>query len=219
MKFVSSLRMKEIDRQATEKFAIPSLILMENAGRSVADEATKMIGMRPGRVVIFCGYGNNGGDGFVSARHLVNRGYTVDTYLVGKQKPMSSDTKINFEILNRMGVKIKRVANEKQLDGVVKIFNKTKLIIDAIFGIGIKGKLDKLYCRLIERINSSRIHVLAIDIPSGLDADKGVALTTAIKAKKTVTMGLAKKGFIKPSAKEYLGKVVLADISLPSKLK
>ena len=215
VKFVTSSKMKSIDRLATQRFGIPSLILMENAGRSVSDEAQRMLKNESAPVVIFCGYGNNGGDGFVVARHLTNRGYKVNIVLVGKHKKMSNDTEINFDILSKMKVKIKKVSNQKQIMSVVRHVKKAQLIIDAMFGIGIKGQLDKFYCYLIKEINNSNIPILSIDIPSGLDADRGVALPIAIKAQKTVTMGLIKKGFLNPTAKKYLGKIVIGYISLP----
>ena len=210
--------MRKIDSLATAKFGIPSLILMENAGRSVACEAEGMIRNKATSIVIFCGYGNNGGDGFVAARYLLNRGHNVVIYVVGKQKKMSKDTKINFDIINKMKIMVKKITNQEQINIATRYIGKRQLIIDAVFGIGLKGRLDTFYCYLFKKINSS-IPILSIDIPSGLDADKGVPLPIAIKAKRTMTMGLAKKGFMNPSAKRYLGRVIIADISLPRELK
>jgi NAD(P)H-hydrate epimerase len=217
-RFVSCAQMRKLDKLASTQFGIPALILMENAGRSVADEAEDMFKHKTSQITVFCGYGNNGGDGFVAARHLVNRGYKVKIYLVGRPKDMNSETRINFDILNRMCVKASKI-HIKQLSSIRRAFNKTQLIIDAIFGIGIKGNLDDFYCKLIQMINDSKVPVLAIDIPSGLNADKGTASPIAIKAKKTATMGLIKKGFLNPSAKKFTGKVVVIDISLPRQLK
>jgi len=211
--------MRKIDSLATAKFGIPSLILMENAGRSVACEAESMISSKATSIVIFCGYGNNGGDGFVVARHLVNRGYDVVIYVVGKQKKMSKDTKMNFDIINKMKIMVRKITDQRQINIATRYIGKRQLIIDAVFGIGLKGRLDTFYCYLFKKINSSNIPILSIDIPSGLDADRGIPLPIAIKAKKTITMGLAKKGFINPSAKKYLGRVIVADISLPRQLK
>ena len=217
MKFVSSLQMKEIDRKATEKYGIPSLVLMENAGRGIADEAQIMIKDKTGKIIVFCGYGNNGGDGFVAARHLANRGYCVEVYLAGRNKTMSSDAEINFRILENIKVKINKIKAQSQINRIS--FNKAKLIIDAIFGIGVKGELDIFYQCLIEKINESKIPVLAVDVPSGLDADSGVALPVAIKARRTLAMGLMKKYFLNPSARKFTGKVAVVDISLPRQLK
>ncbi|MFH1622170.1 MAG: NAD(P)H-hydrate epimerase [Candidatus Omnitrophota bacterium] len=219
MLFVSSAKMREIDTLATKKFGMPSLILMENAGRSIADESKKMLKSSSASIYIFCGYGNNGGDGFVAARHLSNRGHKVEIILIGKKKKMSQDTNINFQILRNMRIRIKKIISEKDFNSIFKFIRRPQLIIDAIFGIGIKGELNYFYCRLFEKINSLHVPVLSVDIPSGLDADKGIALPLAIKAKKTVTMGLIKKGFLTNFAKKYLGKIIIADISLPRQLK
>lgn len=218
MKFVSASKMKEIDKAAIEKFGIPALILMENAGLCVVDEAGKMLGNKKGKVVIFCGYGNNGGDGFVVARHLKNRGYAPVVFLVGSEKKMSPQTKINFEILGKMKIKVKRIANQSQIKGLHKYISRAKLFIDAIFGIGIKGRLDEFYSQLFKNLNNTNIRTLSIDIPSGLDADRGIALPIAKKANRTVVMGMAKKGFLNPAAGKYLGKIIIADISLPNQL-
>jgi NAD(P)H-hydrate epimerase len=219
MKLVNSKIMRRVDRLATEKFGIPSLILMENAGRSTADAAEDVVKSKSVRIAIICGYGNNGGDGFVCARHLINRGYRVEVYLIGKIKNMSNDAEINFSILIKMKTKIKRIINKRQINSAIKNFKKSQLIIDAIFGIGIKGKLDEFYCELFKKINHTKIPILSLDIPSGLDADSGKVESCAIKARHTVAMGLMKKGFLNPAAKRYLGKIFIADISLPKDLK
>jgi hydroxyethylthiazole kinase-like uncharacterized protein yjeF len=219
MLFASSSKIKQIDKLATKRFSIPSLILMENAGRSVAEEAKKMLKSRLVPILIFCGYGNNGGDGFVAARHLENKGYKVNVFLVGQKKEMSEDTKLNFAIIKKMKVKIRKIINQKQIEFLFKLSQRPQLVIDAIFGIGLKGELNNFYRRLLESINSWKAPVLSIDIPSGLDADKGVALPVAIKADKTVTMGIMKSGFLNISAKKYLGKIIIADISLPRKIR
>lgn len=219
IKFISSSKMRKIDSLATAKFGIPSLILMENAGRSIADQAENMLKNRCFRITIFCGYGNNGGDGFVAARHLANRGYNVVIYVVGEQKKMSKDTKMNFDIINKMKIMVRKITNPRQINIAIRQIGKRQLIIDAVFGIGLKGRLDTFYCYLFKKINSTNIPILSIDIPSGLDADRGIPLPIAIKAKRTITMGLAKKGFMNPLAKRCLGKVIIADISLPKQLK
>ena len=219
MLFVSRQKMKQIANLARGKFAIPSLILMENAGRSVAEEAKKMLKSRSAPILIFCGYGNNGGDGFVAARHLTNKGYKVLVILIGPKKKMSGDTSLNFKIITKMKIRIKKITNGRQINSVFKKLKKPQLIIDAIFGIGVKDRLNNFYCQLIEKINSLPTPVLSVDIPSGLDADMGRALPISIEAKKTVTMGMIKRGFLSSFAKKYIGKVIIADISLPNQLR
>jgi hydroxyethylthiazole kinase-like uncharacterized protein yjeF len=216
MRTVSSKKMKLLDSLATRRFGIPSLILMENAGRSAADEALKMFakkGIR--RVAVFCGYGNNGGDGFVCGRHLINKGVFVNFYLVGKRKIFSKETKLNFEILQKMGKKFKAIKASKEINDIRNEIGRYDLIVDAIFGIGLRGRLDTFYELLFEKLNAVKIPILALDIPSGLDADTGNSLGKAVKARRTVTFGMVKKGLTRRNAKLYAGKVVFGDISLP----
>ena len=219
MKFVSSQQMRKIDRAASKRFGIPPLLLMENAGRSVYEVAQAMLKNKKSRIAIFCGYGNNGGDGFVTARHLVNHGYPVNVFLVGAKKKMSDESRVNFKIINRMKVNIQRLFRREHVCVLGRHLQGTELLIDAIFGIGMRGALNSFYGELIEQINKSNIPIVAVDIPSGLDADRGVVVSSAIRAQKTITMGLLKKGFRNPTAKEYLGKVIVADISLPQQLR
>jgi NAD(P)H-hydrate epimerase len=131
---------------------------------------------------------------------------------------MSADTDLNFKIITKLKIKMKKIANGRQLELALRSLGKPQLIIDAIFGIGINGALNNFYCQLFERVNRLHLPVLSIDIPSGLDADKGIALPIAIQAQKTVTMGLIKRGFLSKFAKKYLGRVIIADISLPRQL-
>ena len=219
MKYVTRKQMKFIDTAATKQFGIPSLLLMENAGRSAADVVVSLAKKKNSRIGIICGYGNNGADGFVVARHLKNRGYTVEVFLIGRQKLMSQESRVNFAIIRKMKIKIKRVWRAAGIARMQAYLKNTDVLIDALFGIGMRGVLDVFYIRLIQSINASTIPVVSIDIPSGLNADSGTADTVAVQAHTTVTMGLAKKGFSTVSAKKYLGKLVVADISLPLELK
>lgn len=219
MRYVTSAEMKKIDQTARDKFGIPALLLMENAGRAAAHEALSILKRRrSGRISILCGYGNNGGDGFVAARHLLNENMKVDLYLIGRAKPLSPEAKVNFDILKKMGLKVMRIYRSRQAQALSQKIKKCGLAIDAIFGIGLRGRLDIFYQVLFENLNSCGVPILAIDIPSGLDADTGSVLGSAIKAKYTVTMGLPKKGFRRKNAKKYLGKLTVADISLPKKI-
>jgi NAD(P)H-hydrate epimerase len=217
MKSVTASQMKRLDALAIKRYGIPALLLMENAGRSAAEEALKMLpkkGKR--RVAVFCGYGNNGGDGFVCARHLINKGIAVQIYFVGKKKKFSEETKINYQILRKMKQKFVLIKSINALSKFSREIKKCHLIVDGIFGIGIKGMLDKFYQRLIAFLNATKIPMLALDIPSGLDADSGMALGAAIQARTTVTFGLAKKGLLLPKAKKFVGKLKISDISLPN---
>jgi NAD(P)H-hydrate epimerase len=188
---------------------------MENAGRGVAEEALKMVrGSRYGgrRIVVVCGTGNNGGDGLVAARHLINAGVRVKIFVVGKISKLKPDPKANYNILKQMGQKI--ISFEGAAAFNRRFPKNANLIIDAIFGIGLKSEVRSPIADVIDFLNRSKIPILAVDVPSGLDADTGKVLGTAIRAKKTVTFVADKKGFNKAGAKRYCGRIVVRDIGV-----
>jgi len=208
--------MKRLDAAAIKRCGIPALILMENAGRASAEEALKMLPKKGARrVAVFCGYGNNGGDGFVCARHLINQGVRTRIYLVGKKKEFSEEARINYQILRKMGQGFKLVRSISAFGKIEKEIKKCHLLIDGIFGIGLRGRLDRFYQELFSMLNAARIPILALDIPSGLDADTGKPLGTAVQAAKTVTFGMLKKGLAGKRARKFTGRISVADISLP----
>ncbi len=151
MRYVTSAEMKKIDLTAIDRFGIPALLLMENAGRAAAHEALSILKRRRAkRISIICGYGNNGGDGFVAARHLLNNDIKVDLYLTGRIKPLSPEAKVNFDILKKMGQKITRIYRAHQIQALSQKIKKCGLVVDAIFGIGLRGRLDIFYQVLSE---------------------------------------------------------------------
>ena len=201
-----------MDSRAIKQCGIAVYSLMENAGKAIAAEAMKTV--RKGKVSIFCGYGNNGGDGFVAGRHLLLNNYLVETFLVGNPRPFSPETQANYQALvamNRMPV---NVSTAEEIGKVFVQLPAPDLLIDAIFGIGIRGVLDEFFIKLIDRINGFGCPVIAADVPSGLDADTGKPLGAAVRALKTVTLGYPKIGFQNPAAKLYTGEVICADIGL-----
>jgi NAD(P)H-hydrate epimerase len=182
---------------------------MENAGFKIAKIAKKII-LPNQRVIIFCGKGNNGGDGFVVARHLLNYGIDVLVFkCFDDEKKLTCDSKINYDILLQMNVKI----SEPKVD----LLKDSDLIVDAIFGVGIKGIVSEKYAKYIKMINNSGKKVISIDLPSGMLADTGIILGDCVRADITVTLSLYKKCFFLYPAKELSGKVILADISIPKK--
>ena len=211
MQYVTAEEMRALDRRAIQEYGIPALRLMENAGCAVADEAMKML--KKGGVFIFSGYGNNGGDGFVAARYLAEKNYDVKVFLVGEEKPLSEEAKANLDSLKPFNIKPEKIGIE-DVDKILRKIKKPDLIIDAIFGIGIKGVLMGPYARLIDGINRIGAPIISIDIPSGLNSDTGEAMPCAIKAARTVTLGFPKTGFKNPKAKIYLGEISVADIGL-----
>jgi len=210
MKHPISVRQAQaFDKYAQEKLGIPSIVLMENAGRSVAEEANKVVGWLGGLVVsVVCGTGNNGGDGFVAARHLLNAGAKVKVYVIGSPAKLKNDPRINLKILQKMGQRVKWVRSVKELAGV----KKSSLIIDALFGIGLNSPVSGLYYEAIDFLNRSGVPIVAVDVPSGLDADSGKVLGIAVRARQTVTFVAAKKGFFKNDGPCCCGKIIVKDI-------
>ncbi len=219
MRYITPQQMKEIDRRAIEEFGIPSLILMENAGKGAAKVALDMVLDKDNKKVICaCGKGNNGGDGFVCARHLINNGVDTEIFLIGEPSELKGDAKINFGILRKMKVKIKILKTDRDFKLFKEKMKDTQLIIDAVFGIGLSGKVKKPYSTAIRVMNQSKKSILAIDVPSGLDAATGNVLGICIKAGKTVTFGLPKAGFIKNHGPSTTGELIIVDISIPKQL-
>ena len=213
MRYLTVKEMKELDSRAINQCGIPASFLMENAGKAIAAEAMKTV--RKGKVFIFCGYGNNGGDGFVAGRHLLFNNYSVKTFLVGNPKPFSPETQANYQALVAVNHTPAVISGVKGIEEAFDDLPVPDLVIDAIFGIGFRGVLGEFFIKLIDRINGFGCPVIAADIPSGLDADTGKPLRTAVKALKTVTLGYPKIGFQNPAAKPYLGEVICVDIGLP----
>jgi len=211
---------REIDRKAIEEYEIPGIILMENAGRNVTDEVLKiLLGTDKARVAIFCGKGNNGGDGFVIARHLHNKGVDVSVYLTTEVSRVLSDgdASTNLKILLNMNLEIKEL-QEEHIGKIGKELHSYDVIVDAIFGTGLRGEIREPARTLIAKINEADIPVVSVDIPSGLSCDDGVVLGTAVKATKTVTFVAAKTGFFRECGKEYTGELIVSDISVPKEL-
>ncbi|MFH1245336.1 MAG: NAD(P)H-hydrate epimerase [Candidatus Omnitrophota bacterium] len=213
MKTVTAEEMKRIDREAVEKYGIPAVILMENAAISAAFCVLQMLKTTKDCVTFFCGQGNNGGDGFACARHLLNRGIKITVYFAGEKERLTEEAKINYEILRRMGQDVLK----PDLMFINQELAKTDLIVDALLGIGLKEKVREPYYSLIMAINASAKPVLALDIPSGLDATSGKICGIAVRARQTVTFGFFKKGLLSPQAKKYTGKIIVGDIGLPRK--
>lgn len=220
--------MRELEDAALTKHGIALSILMESAGKAVANEAMGLV-KNGAPIAVFCGYGNNGGDGMVAARYLLKSGYQVKTFLVGGSKSFSPQTQENYDALIKLNHKSEEIATIKAIEKAFISSLKPALIIDAIFGIGIHrpegrglpsvrqshGMLSDFYLKLIDKINAIASPVISVDIPSGLEADSGESLGIAVQADKTVTFGYLKAGFKNPKAKVYLGELIIADIGLP----
>lgn len=212
--FLSREEVRNLDRRAIEEFGVPGVVLMENAGRGAA-EVLLRLGAR-GPVHICCGKGNNGGDGFVMARHLDNRGVAVQVHLFARPEELTGDAATNYHIIKRAGPPIAVVAGTPvDVTGLGKLLRGAEWIVDALFGTGLSGPVRPPFDQVIAAINASGAKVLAVDIPSGLDCDTGQPLGPTVRADHTVTFVAPKKGFAEPSAREWLGQVHVADIGAP----
>lgn len=207
---------RELDRRATEELGIPSIVLMENAGRGAADLLCRL-GIK-GLVLVCCGRGNNGGDGFVLARHLDLRGHSVKVALWADPATLTGDADVNYHIILRSGIPIEVFLTEADCDRFAEECRQAEWIVDALLGTGSAGKPRPPIDRAIDAINASGVPVLALDLPSGLDCDTGEASVPTVRATHTCTFAALKKGFLAPGAKEYLGQVHVADIGIPRKL-
>lgn len=208
---------RAIDRRAIDEYGVPGVILMENAGRGAA-ELLLSLGIR-GPVVICCGKGNNGGDGFVIARHLDNCRVAVRVLLFARPEELTGDAAINYGIIHRAGLDIK-VCVDHSLDAefLRQELAGAEWIVDALFGTGLSGAVRPPFDRVIAAINASGAKVLAVDIPSGLDCDTGQPLGPTVRAHHTATFVARKKGFSEATAQAWLGEVHIVDIGVPRRV-
>ena len=208
-------QMKEIDRTAIEDYGIDSLWLMENAASAVTELAAEKL--KPGAgILIFCGSGNNGGDGVAAARQLKERGFSVKCFLCGKREKMTRDTAANEERLKACGGELLNYDPEDR--ETAEMIRSCDCIIDALFGVGLKRPLEGIYADLAERIGNSRALVIACDLPSGLNGDTGEVMGTAVRADYTVTFSCLKPGLLGGTAQSYAGQIFTADIGIPEKV-
>jgi NAD(P)H-hydrate epimerase len=210
-------QVRAVDSWAINELGIPGVVLMENAGRSCAELIKeKLKAITYPKVCIFCGTGNNGGDGYVIARHLLNSDFEVALVICGDRTKIKGDAKINLDILDKLHQPIVQLnPKEDDISAQVKKFTAdSDMIVDGLFGTGLSGQLREDYIKLIETINACDCPILAVDIPSGLDCDTGKPLGAAVKADYTVTFVAVKKGFACESAASYTGEIYVASIGI-----
>jgi len=208
---------RRFDRHAIEDLGIPGIVLMENAGRQIADAARDMIqGAADPKVLILAGRGSNGGDGFVVARHLAMDGVRADVVLLAPREQVRGDAGTNLDILERMGFEIRVLDGPAQATiAQLEVLLAADLVVDGLLGTGTRGEIRQPYADIIDAVNAAERPVLAIDIPSGMDCDTGRPLGPMIRATRTVTMAALKTGFEQPGAAAYTGEVILANIGVP----
>ncbi len=219
MKVVTAKMMRELDRKAIEEKGIPGIVLMENAGGGAAEVICRSFAKSLSQgAVVFAGSGNNGGDGFVIARHLINQELPVKVYLLTDRRKVKGDARVNLDILANMGAEVSSVTNREKLKASWATVDRCGVIIDAILGTGLQSEVRGFFKEVIELINRSGKPVVAVDIPSGLDTDRGRPLGAAVKANLTLTFGLPKLGQVIYPGVDYVGRLEVIDISIPRDL-
>ncbi len=209
-------QVRRVDRLAIEEYGISGLVLMENAGRGVADILTRR--QPTGPVAICCGTGNNAGDGFVVARHLDLRGTACRVLLWSNPSELRGDAAVNFRILQRTDVPVEIFAEGHDAARLESLLEGATWIVDALLGTGARGNPRAPLDRVIDQLNSSGVPILAVDLPSGLDCETGLPGSPTIRAVETCTFVARKAGFASPEAKPYTGRVHVLDIGAPRKL-
>ena len=207
---------REIDRRAIEQFGISGLVLMENAGRGLADTLCTL-GIA-GTVVICCGRGNNAGDGFVLARHLEYRGQRVKVLLWADPETLADDAAANYQIIDRAGIDCQVFRQEPATARLQKELQGAAWTVDALLGTGSRGNPRPPLDDVIETLNGSGVPIMAVDVPSGLDCDTGEPSPQTIRAAHTCTFVSLKPGFLAPTARPFVGELHVADIGVPSRL-
>ena len=213
---LSRAQVREVDRRAIEEYHVPGIVLMENAARAVTDVVCDVMEGRVRRVrrdvLVLCGGGNNGGDGLAVARHLHNRSYQIRLGLFADPARYTGDALINWNICQAMGLPWRPLTFSDIVefgDGVV---------VDALFGTGLTEPPRGPFKEMVDSLIATGAEVVAVDLPSGLDCDRGEPLGTCVRAAHTVTFVAEKIGFANPNAGQYLGRVTVGGIGCPREL-
>lgn len=210
--YISREGARAYDQHAIEELKIPGVVLMENAGRSASELTIRLAKERQlNNILIICGGGNNGGDGYVVARHLIQfTDLKVNVVLTTQSEKLQGDALINYQILKNLGVDMPFISTSK----LPQFLKQKTLVVDAMLGTGFQGELRENIATLIDLINQNAAAILAIDIPSGLDANTGKVSSSCIKATQTITFVAKKEGFKHPNARDYTGEISVANIGI-----
>lgn len=215
-KVVTVEEIQKLDALVIKDIGIPSVVLMENAGRVVAEEVVKVLKSKKlSRVTIVCGTGNNAGDGFVATRHLMERGVKVRVLVVGKARDFKNDPACFYRVIRKLKASVyfwKDVRKEKEF------LRSTDVIVDALFGVGLNRAVTDPYKAVIEAVNRSKKYVIAVDIPSGLNGTTGAIWGCCVRAKITVSFSCAKKGFYLKEGPVHAGNIRVRSIGIPMAL-
>ncbi|MCG8406371.1 MAG: NAD(P)H-hydrate epimerase [Phycisphaerales bacterium] len=216
-------QIREVDRRAIEEYGIPGIVLMENAGRNAAIIVRRLYndeGKKERCVALICGRGNNGGDGFVIARHLNNMGIRAEILLACDPNRLTGDALTNFRIVEKMGLPRHAFDTPERIAESRDRFHQASIIVDAVLGTGFSGRVRPSLDEAIDAINhaGSNARIVAIDVPSGLDCDSGQPSNATVRANTTVTFVAKKVGFLLGCAAEYTGEIHVAEIGAPPEI-
>lgn len=207
--------MQAVDRTAIDHYKIPGLLLMENAGRGIVDLMfTRIPELASKKVTVLAGKGNNGGDGFVIARHLHQAGVPVQVLLAGRRADIKNDARVNAEIAVQLGIPVAELT-ERNLNSQNHSLRHSHILVDALFGTGLSKPAGGLYAKIIQKINAAKKFVVAVDIPSGLDSDSGQVTGPCVQADLTAALALFKRSHLLYPAAECMGEVVRVEIGIP----
>jgi NAD(P)H-hydrate epimerase len=215
MKIVTAEQMRNIDRRATERFGVPSIVLMENAAAAVVDAVFEHFADAE-RIAIFCGTGQNGGDGFAIARHLENRGVVPIVFVVGDRSHCTGDAATNLAICERLSLPMYDVTDADSLEDALVHAGDADVVVDAIFGTGLNRPAEGVFADTIRSVNELGLPIVAVDVPSGMNASSSTLLDPAIRAMLTVTFAAPKVCHVFEPAAVNCGEVVVADICIPT---
>lgn len=211
MKIGTAEIIRNIDKYCIETLKIPSIVLMENAALKVL----KNLSLDKNKsFVVICGRGNNGGDALAVARHLYSSGKHIEVFLLGLNK-MSTDCEINYNILKNMGVRINNISNMNDIEYLRDALNRCEVAIDGIFGTGLSRNVSGIYDMVITIINENSSNIISIDVPSGFDSNTGKILGNCIRANKTISFQLYKRGFINYDTDKLTGEIIIENIGIP----
>ena len=214
MKILTAQQMQNVDRRATDRFAIPSLVLMENAAIAVVDAIFEHY-PNCERASIFCGTGSNGGDGFAVARHLENRGVVPSVFILGDRRKCAGDAATNLTICERLALPMYDITNADSLDGALVHASDADVVVDALFGTGLNRAPEGMYAEVIRSMNELALPIVAVDVPSGANASSAEPFEPCVQAAVTVTFAAPKICHVFDPAAVLCGEVIVADISIP----
>lgn len=219
MKLTTVAEMRQIDKRAIEEIGIPEIVLMENAAREIYSALSSLLqGVANKRICIIAGVGNNGGDAFAAARHIVNGGGRPKVFVLGSQDRMSQSAAVNFNVICNMGIQVFQLQEQRDWDKLMAVLKTADGVLDGLLGTGFHGQLRENSAKLINIVNNAGVPILSIDVPSGVNAENGQVDSVAIQADATLTLGEPKWGMLFAPGSVHCGHLLTDGIGIPSKL-